>query len=311
MKLVLLLSVVPALLCANLKRAYVTNSLDNTFSIINTQTETVLSTIDTYPGAFPCGVAVTPDEDKVLIVNTNSDLVTIYDTDGVYQNAVSVGLLPESIAVSPNSRIAYVPNVHSGTVTHINLLTLATTTIPVGSVPRGVTFTSNGEAYVSLFGENKLAVMDVAGQTVSQKISQGSGSRPKKLIASPNKQKVFVGNRSGKSVATHSVADRATEATASFSAAPADFCVSTNGALVYTTQEGSNVISIVNSVTGGIVGTITADEAISLQGIDITPNGRQLWVCDNKGAQVVIIDIPQNDIRYLSVGSGPTQIAVK
>ena len=40
-------------------RAYVTNQLDNTVSVIDTATHTVLATIPV--GAVPVGVAITPD----------------------------------------------------------------------------------------------------------------------------------------------------------------------------------------------------------------------------------------------------------
>jgi YVTN family beta-propeller protein len=60
------------------KKVFVTNTDDNTVSVIDTTTNKVTATVNV--GINPYGVAVTPDGKKVFVTNANSKNVTIIDT---------------------------------------------------------------------------------------------------------------------------------------------------------------------------------------------------------------------------------------
>ena len=58
--------------------AYITSSLNNTVSIIDTATNTITATITGF--SSPCGIAITPDGTKVYVANYNSNTVSVIDT---------------------------------------------------------------------------------------------------------------------------------------------------------------------------------------------------------------------------------------
>jgi YVTN family beta-propeller protein len=59
-------------------KAYVTNSVDGTVSVIDTSNNTVTATVSV--GNWPWGVAVTPDGKKVYVANEESNTIPIIDT---------------------------------------------------------------------------------------------------------------------------------------------------------------------------------------------------------------------------------------
>src|SRR5215510_7569776 len=59
-------------------RGYVTNSNDNTVSVIDTTTNTVIATVPV--GEHPLGVAVTPNGAFAYVANESSNSVSVIDT---------------------------------------------------------------------------------------------------------------------------------------------------------------------------------------------------------------------------------------
>jgi YVTN family beta-propeller protein len=57
---------------------YVTNSGDNTVSVIDTATNTVTATVKV--GYYPDGIAVSPDRTRVYVTNYNSNTTSVIDT---------------------------------------------------------------------------------------------------------------------------------------------------------------------------------------------------------------------------------------
>ena len=89
--------------------AYVTNSEDNTVSVIDTATNTVTATVPV--GSYPWGVAVSPDGTKVYVANEGSNTVSVIDTaTNTVTATVDVGINPLGVAVSPDGTKVYVTN---------------------------------------------------------------------------------------------------------------------------------------------------------------------------------------------------------
>jgi YVTN family beta-propeller protein len=84
-------------------RAYVTNRSDNTVSVIDTATNTVIATIPLGTFAFPHGVAVTPDGLRVYVVNSALGTVSVIDTaTNTVVTTISVGSNPFGLAIMPS-----------------------------------------------------------------------------------------------------------------------------------------------------------------------------------------------------------------
>jgi YVTN family beta-propeller protein len=81
--------------------AYLSNSYDNTVSVIHTSDNTVTTTVDV--GEWPYGVAVSPDGEYIYIANGGDDTVTVIRTsDNTVTASITVGSSPGGIAVSPD-----------------------------------------------------------------------------------------------------------------------------------------------------------------------------------------------------------------
>ena len=86
-------------------RAYVTNQLDNTVSVIDTATNTVLATIPV--GAVPVGVAITPDGTRAYVTNAGDNTVLVIDTATNTVVASIPAANPQEVAITPDGTRAY------------------------------------------------------------------------------------------------------------------------------------------------------------------------------------------------------------
>ena len=116
-------------------KVYVTNYESNNVSVIDTATNTVISTVDV--GARPGGIAVSPDGTKVYVTNEFSSNVSVIDTaTNAVIATVDVGNSLWGVAVSPDGSKVYVANENSNTVSVIDTATnTITATVEVGSGP--------------------------------------------------------------------------------------------------------------------------------------------------------------------------------
>src|SRR5437667_5762925 len=84
-------------------KAYVGNFKDNTVSVIDTATGTVIATVPVVAG--PHGMSITPDGRRVFVSGENSSGVSVIDTatDRVIQT-IEVGKTPHGVAMTPDGK---------------------------------------------------------------------------------------------------------------------------------------------------------------------------------------------------------------
>src|SRR5262245_12158139 len=100
------------------QNAYITNSGDNTVSVIDTTSNTVAATIPVGSGAG--GVAVTPDGSTVYVANQGDNTVSVIDTtSNTVAATIPVGNEPFGVAVTPDGSTVYVANFIDNTVSVI------------------------------------------------------------------------------------------------------------------------------------------------------------------------------------------------
>ena len=154
------------------QHAYVGNYGNNTVAVIDTATQTVISTVPV--GSYPRGVAVAPDGQYAYVTNANDNSVSVIDTGTeTVVNTIPVGSYPIGVAVTPDSQYAYVANLHGNTVSVINTTTqTVVATIDVGDYPIGVVAMPNGKyVYVANSNSNTVSVIDTASQTVGYTVT--------------------------------------------------------------------------------------------------------------------------------------------
>jgi YVTN family beta-propeller protein len=151
-------------------RAYVANTCNNSLSVIDVATNTVIASITV---AGPAGVAITPDGTKAYVTNAFSNTVSVIDTaSNIVIDAIPVGVDPINLAITPDGTLAYVVNEISNTVSVIDRVTnTVIANIPVGLGPSDITITPDGtRAYVNNHTSNTVSVIDTSTNSVTAAI---------------------------------------------------------------------------------------------------------------------------------------------
>lgn len=147
-------------------KAYVTNSVTTTITIIDIATNTVSGVITGLNG--PSGMVITPDQTTAYVNNygVNSGTGNTVDVVDLNTNMVTasiiVGLAPASLAITPDGDFVYVinyvdGNIGTGTISIIDTNTNTVVGSPITgfSGPFGIAITPDGNyAYVTNFGSN-------------------------------------------------------------------------------------------------------------------------------------------------------------
>ena len=189
--------------------AYVTNGADNTVSVVDTASNTVVATIPV--GHEPFGVAITSDGTRVYVTNQLDDSVSVIDTSSnTVVDTISEFpefVFPTGVAITPDGTngherddhrhrsLAYVTNnvpdiggsnLPASTVSVIDTASnTVVATIPVGQYPNGVATTPDGtHAYVannaipsdgSINSPGVVSVIDTTRNKVVTTIPVGGG----------------------------------------------------------------------------------------------------------------------------------------
>jgi YVTN family beta-propeller protein len=177
---------------------YVTNTGDNTVSVIDAATSTVTATIPV--GTNPEGVAADPAAGTVYVTTVNAGGAAVSVIDAA-TNAVTatipIGSDSFGVAVDPAAGTVYATSSLDGTVSVIDAATNAVTaTIPVGSDPAAVAVDpAAGTVYVTNQGDNTVSVIDAATSTVTATIPVGAG--PEGVAADPATHTAYVTSGGG------------------------------------------------------------------------------------------------------------------
>jgi len=118
---------------ATLNQIYVPNSSSNYVSVIDGNTNAVITTVTV--GTNPVGVGVNLTTHKIYVANQGSHNVSVIDgiTNDVI-STISVGAFPEGVNVNPTTNRIYITNQGSNNVSVINGSTnTVIATIDVGS----------------------------------------------------------------------------------------------------------------------------------------------------------------------------------
>jgi len=116
---------------------------------------------------FPAGLALTPDEEKLLVCNSFGSGVQIFDlASGEAEDIAPTNLYPYDIVVSPDGEEAYVSNWGDSSVTIIDIdHATRLADVAVGLHPEGLALSPDGSLlYVANADDDSISVVDVAGR---------------------------------------------------------------------------------------------------------------------------------------------------
>lgn len=263
--------------------AYIANFNNGTVSVIDTDGNTVMKTVTV--GAFPDGIAVSPDGSKVYVANRGDNNVSVINTAGnTVTTPWNVGVNPAGIAVTPDGLKVYVANYGENTVSVINTTTNVITSVTVGTSPKGIAVTPDGsKVYVANQGWTALSVINVADDSLAPGVD--IGAMPQGVAMSPDGSKVYVTN-SDNNVSVINTTDN-TVTNWMVGSSPQGVAVSLDGLKVYVGNSGSSTVSVINTATNGIT---PVDVGGSPKGIAVTPDGTKVYVAISNSNKVSVIN---------------------
>ena len=280
------------------KYLYVANYGDNTVSVIDTATNSVITTV-TVGTAFPCdgecgpyGLTVAPDGSRVYM--TDSGFQPAFNADG-------------SIAY-------YFPET---TVSVIDTATYTVTnTIDVGQGPVSVAVSPDGKrVYVGYpSGPTPVTVIDTDTNTVISQTPNLMGSLA--LAVSPDGKHVYV-----RGLDYISVIDTTTNTVDYVGSRPGGtggIATSPDGTRLYVTSQNrtGSSLSVLNAADGAVIATIPlstpSDDGQPWQGVAVSPDGKRVYVADPSTDSVLVVDTATNTVTgNIPVGDGPQAVVVR
>lgn len=306
-------------------RAYVANATDNTVSVIDTATASVIATVPV--GLGPRSVAVTPNGRFAYVVNQLGNTVSVISAvTNTVVATVPVAVFPGDIAITPNSAFAYVTSSPSDSISVIDTATnTVVNTIPAMS-PTTLTLAPSGDLAYMTHGVfvNGVTVLNIATNSVVANIPVPADTAIE-VAVTPNGAFVYA---TCLSFATRSsklaVIDTATNTVVAIVPLPGTFApgvaITPNGAFAYVANNGGGVccdggrlpssVSVIDTATNTEVANVPFGSS-SPFGVAVTPDGAFVYVTDLSDNSVKVISTAFNSVvQIVPVGNFPQSIAI-
>jgi len=246
---------------SNFERFIVSNSGANSFSVVNTVTDS-LTTKDpdstVYVGAAPWGLIETPDGETEYVANSQSNTISIVNPATLKLiGSIPVQGGPKGLALSTDSRILYVTNSLSNSISVISVRTnTVLTTITLTASPLGVATSPDGKTlYVTTAGTpGAVLAIGTATNMVLAKIPVGDN--PTEVAVTGDSNLVYVTNSGSNNVSLINTTSNKVISTIGVGSYPFGICITPDGSRVYVTNENSNNVSVINTLTNAVVATI-------------------------------------------------------
>ncbi len=245
---------------------YVSNGGDNTVSVIDAATSTVVATIPV--GTLPTIIALTPDNTRAYVANQGSNDVTVINTGtNTVVTTIPVGTRATGVAVTPDGTRVFATNTDSNTVSVINTATnTVVATIPVGTGPQGVTVTPDGtRVYITNGVSNDVTVIATATNTVVATVP--AGVNPAIVTVTPDGTRAYVANQGSNDVTVINTATNTVITTIPVGIQATGVVITPDGAFAYVTNTVSNTVSVISTATNSIVATLPVGLSPLIAGI--------------------------------------------
>ena len=304
-------------------RAYVTDSLSDTVSVIDTASASVIATVPV--GSRPGAVAVTPNGNFAYVVNQFGSTVSVISaaTNTVVAN-IALAASAREIAITPDGASAYAVGFSS-----ITVIDTATNTV-VNSIPMSSPFqlalapTGNlGYVTHNSSVNNGVTVINTTTNTVVTTIPIPIDVTISAAVT-PNAQFLYVTGLSFTTGAKLAVVDTATNSVVSIvqmpGTLPQGVVITPDGAFAYVANmaggiccgggvRGISTVSVVDTATNTEVARV--DAGLSPSAVAITPDGAFVYVTDLSSPTVSVISTANNAlVAIIPVASVAQDVAI-
>jgi YVTN family beta-propeller protein len=286
---------------------YVTNSHSDTISVINGNTDKIITNVDV--GTFPYAVTLQPANNLVYVANYRSNTVSVIDpTSNKVIDTINVGTGPYALATTQKGVL--VANSGSDTVSVINETNNVQKNIPVGLHPTGIAINpKTNMIYVTNEYSNTVSVIDGTTYTVVNTISVGRW--PYDVDVNSGDNMVYVTNMRSDTVSVingttnKSITDVPVPVSRCTSpSAPFGIAVNSNTGSVYVTHLFCGVMSVIDGNTNNVVSNVIVGDVP--QGIAVNPGTKMIYVVNAVDNTVSVINGTSNKVTVvLGFGVNP------
>ena len=314
-----LLSALAGVSPACAQNAFITNTSDNTVSIIDVPSGTVIGAVPV--DSEPQGVAVAADGTTVYVtnlfgINQNNQIsgtVSVINAaqfpQAVTATVASPGTFPPGITLSPDGTKAYFTNGLTATpeLSVIDTATnMVTGSIAVPGTPgAGVAVSPDGGHVYVPNGTTTgiVTVISIAANGVSASIPVGPN--PEGIAITPNGAKAYVTQENAPGVVTViNLANNTVSTSIAVGNNPIGVAISPDGTKAYVANHGDNSVSIINVATDTIQTTISVGQGPF--GVSFTPDGTAAYVANKTDNTVSVIDVASTTVAStIAVGQAP------
>jgi YVTN family beta-propeller protein len=288
------------------KLAIVLNSGEASVSLIDMLTRKVIKTVPV--GKEPHHLMITPDQKTLLIANAvGNDITLMNPVNGEITGRIPNIIDPYQIGYSPNNKW-FVSNcnrldrvdVYQALGSDLKLAK----SIKLGKTPSHLAFTADSKiVFITLQDSNELAAIDLDTQTVIWKMT--IGKVPAGIWMTPGDQYLLVGITGEDYVQVIDWKNRKEVKRILTGKGAHNFRPLGDKKHVFVTNRIASSISLINMQTLEKVGDITGLPA-GPDDMEITPDGKTLWVTLRFSKKVGVIDIPSMKLTsVIPVGRSP------
>jgi YVTN family beta-propeller protein len=302
--------------------AYITNSDDNTVSVINTETYEVVATIPV--GDHPEGIAISPDSHRAYVTNNESETVSVINTtSNRVIKTIPVGTEPMGICMAPDGSKIYVANLGVpggsappytptfGSISVIDANTLTVVqTIPDVYNPYGICSDPSGAyIYVSNYYSSTVSVYNAAtGAPHPGYPTIPVGEEPCGIAIRPDGEYLYVANHKSNSVCKVDLSGSipvVTESRYGAAESPIDLTLHPDGTKLFISNTESNTIDVINIIENSWVSKIDVIKGQS-RGISFSPHSSKILVVQSASNEVKVYDEETYSLlKSIKVGDNP------
>lgn len=288
------------------KLAVVLNSGEASVSLIDMPNRKVIKTVPV--GKEPHHLMITPDQKTLIIANAaGNDIVLMNPTTGELTGRIPDIIDPYQIGYSPNNKwfVANGNRLDRVDVYHAQGADLKLAkSVKLGKTPSHLAFTADSKlVFITLQDSNELAAIDLDTQTVVWRMT--TGKVPAGVWMTPGDQYLLVGITGDDYVQVIDWKNRK-EVKRIFTGKGAhNFRPLGDKKHVFVSNRIASSISMINMQTLEKVGDINGLPA-GPDDMEITPDGKTLWVTLRFSKKVGVIDIPSMKlVSVIPVGRSP------
>jgi YVTN family beta-propeller protein len=285
---------------------YVVNNGDHSMSVVDTLTNTAVTTVAV--GVGPSAVALSPDGATAFVTNTFDGSVCLIDlASATVTKTVLVGEHPLNVAVSHDGRLAYVSELdescHHGSVSIIDIRTGVVMAVPGGS-PCGLACDPHGyRVFVTDFAAGTVSLIASVGDDYWPQLGHVVGWHPAREVTDLRIDRAAGDVITVAAIGATFVTDREHDSVSiiasparnvAVGASPTAVAIRPDSTRAYVTNPGDGTVSVIDTVPGSVTHLEVIDTVevghLAARGILISSDGRRGYAADDVTGGIWVID---------------------